>query len=64
MEKYKCLSSSSANTQHNSLNVLNKIQTLEKWKEVQILINSRAISMGFININYIKTQYLNLKEFN
>ena len=55
MEEYKCLSSSSTDTQHDSLNVLSKIQTLRKWKEVQILINSKATSMGFININYIKT---------
>ena len=64
MEEYKCLSSSSTNTQHDSFNILNKIQTLRKWKEVQILIDSGATSIGFININYIKTQYLNLKELN
>ena len=55
MEEYKCLGSFSANTQHNSLNVLSEIQTLKKWKEVQILLNSKATNMGFININYIKT---------
>ena len=64
MEKYKYLGSSSADTQYNSLNILNKIQILRKWKEVQILIDSGATSIGFININYIKTQYLNLKELN
>ena len=55
MEEYKCLSSFSTNIQHNSLNILNKIQIFGKWKEVQILIDSKATSMGFININYIKT---------
>ena len=55
MEKYKYLDSFSTNTQHNSLNILSKIQTLKKWKEVQILINSKVISIGFININYAKT---------
>ena len=64
MEEYKYLGSFSANTQHNSLNILNKIQIFRKWKEVQILIDSKATSIGFININYVKTQYLNLKEFN
>ena len=55
MEKYKYLDSFSTNTQHNSLNILNKIQTLRKWKEVQILIDSGATSIDFIDINYIKT---------
>jgi hypothetical protein len=55
MEEYKYLGSFSANTQYNSLNVLSEIQTLKKWKKVQILINSGATSMGFININYTKT---------
>ena len=55
MEEYKCLGSFSADIQHNSFNILSKIQILRKWKEVQILIDSRAISMGFININYTKT---------
>ena len=58
----KYLNSFSTNIQHNSLNILNKIQILKKWKEVQILIDSGVTSIGFININYIKTQYLNLKE--
>ena len=64
MEEYKYLGSFSTDTQYNSLNILNKIQILRKWKEVQILIDSGATSIGFININYIKTQYLNLKELN
>ena len=55
MEKYKYLSFSGTNIQHDSLNILNKIQILRKWKEVQILINSKATSIGFIDINYIKT---------
>ena len=55
MEEYKYLGSSSANTWHNSLDVLGKIWTLGKWKEIQILINSKATSIGFIDINYIKT---------
>ena len=55
MEEYKCLGSFSADTQYNSLNILNKIQTLRKWKEVRILIDSGATSIGFIDINYIKT---------
>ena len=55
MEEYKCLGSFSINTQYNSFNILGKIQTLRKWKEVQILIDSRATNIGFININYIKT---------
>ena len=55
MEEYKYLDFFSANTQHNSLNILNKIQTLRKWKEVRILINSGAINIGFIDINYTKT---------
>jgi hypothetical protein len=55
MEEYKYLGSFSANTQHNSLNILSEIQIFKKWKEVQILINSGATSIGFININYIKT---------
>ena len=55
MEKYKYLSFFSTNTQHNSLNILNKIRTLKKWKEIQNLINSGATSIGFININYTKT---------
>jgi len=64
VEEHKCLGSSSANTQHNSLDILGEIQTLRKWKEVQILIDSRATSMGFINTNYAKTQRLNLKKLN
>jgi hypothetical protein len=63
MEEYKCLGFFNTNTQHNSLNILSKIQTLRKWKKVQILIDSGATSIGFINTNYAKTQYLNLKEF-
>ena len=63
MEEYKYLGSFSADTPYNSLNILSKIQIFKKWKEVQILINSGATSIGFININYIKTQYLNLKNF-
>ena len=55
MEEYKYLGSFSTNTQHNSLNILSEIQTLKKWKEVQILIDSGAINIGFINTNYIKT---------
>ena len=55
MEEYKYLSSSSTNTRHDSLNILGEIQTLKKWKEVQILIDSKATSIGFINTNYIKT---------
>ena len=55
MEEYKYLGSFSTNTQHNSLNILSEIQTLKKWKEVQILIDSKVTSIGFININYIKT---------
>ena len=55
MEKYKYLNSFSANIQHNSLNILSEIQTFKKWKKVQILIDSGATSIGFININYIKT---------
>ena len=55
MEEYEYLSSFSTNTQHNSLNILSEIQTFKKQKEVQILINNGAISIGFININYIKT---------
>jgi len=64
VEEYKYLGSSSADTQYNSLNVLSEIQTLGKWKEVRILIDSGATSIGFININYIKTQHLNLKKLN
>jgi hypothetical protein len=64
VEEYKYLGSFSADTWYNSLNILSEIQTLKKWKKVQILIDSGATSMGFININYVKTQYLNLKEFN
>ena len=63
MEEYKCLGSSSANTQHDSLNVLGEIQILRKWKEVRILIDSGATSMGFIDTNYAKTQRLNLKKY-
>jgi hypothetical protein len=55
MEEYKYLGSSSTNTQYNSLNILSKIQTLKKWKKVQILIDSRATSISFINTNYTKT---------
>jgi hypothetical protein len=55
MEEYKYLGSFSTNTQHNSLNILGEIQTLRKWKEVQILIDSRATSIGFIDTNYTKT---------
>ena len=55
MEEYKYLGSSSTNIQHDSLNVLSKIQILKKWKEVRILIDSKATSIGFININYVKT---------
>ena len=62
MEKYKYLGSFCADIQHNFLNILSKIQILRKWKEIQILIDSGAISIGFININYAKTKYLNLKK--
>ena len=55
MEEYKYLGSFSANTRHDSFDVLGKIRTLGKWKEVQILIDSEATSIGFININYTKT---------
>ena len=55
MEEYKCLGSFSTNTQYNSLNILNKIQTLKKWKKIQILIDSGATSIGFINTNYAKS---------
>ena len=34
MEEYKYLGSFNTNTQYNSLNILSKIQTLQKWKEV------------------------------
>ena len=64
MEEYKYLGSFSTDTQHDFFNILSEIQTLKKWKEVQILIDSRATSIGFIDINYAKTQYLNLKELN
>jgi hypothetical protein len=63
MEEYKCLGSFSTDTWYNSLNILGEIQTLKKWKKVQILIDSGATSISFIDINYTKTQYLNLKEF-
>ena len=56
MEEYKYLG-------FFSTNIFSEIQILKKWKKVRILIDSGAISMGFININYTKTQYLNLKEF-
>ena len=55
MEEYKYLGSFSTNTQYNFLNILSKIQMLKKQKEVQILINSRATSIGFINTKYAKT---------
>ena len=55
MEEYKYLSSSSTDIRHNSLNILSEIRTLKKWKKVQILIDSGATNIGFININYIKT---------
>jgi hypothetical protein len=55
MEEYKYLGFFSTDIQYNSLNILGEIQILKKWKKVQILIDSRATSMGFININYIKT---------
>ena len=55
MEEYEYLGSFSTNTRHNSLNIFSEIQILKKWKEVQILINSEATSIGFIDINYTKT---------
>jgi hypothetical protein len=55
MEEYKYLGSFSINTQYNSLNILSEIQTLKKWKKIQILIDSRATNIGFIDINYAKT---------
>ena len=55
MEEYKYLGSFSADIRHNSLNILSEIQILRKQKKVQILIDSGATSIGFININYIKT---------
>jgi hypothetical protein len=41
-----------------------KFKHLKNGKNVQILIDSGATSIGFIDINYIKTEYLNLKGFN
>ena len=55
MEEYKYLGFFNTDTRHNSLNILGEIQILRKWKEVQILIDSRATSIGFIDINYTKT---------
>ena len=55
MEEYKYLGFFSTNTQHNSLNILDEIRTLKKIEKNRILINSGAISISFININYIKT---------
>ena len=55
MEEYKCLGSFNTNIRHNSFNILSKIQTLRKWKKGQILIDSKATNIGFININYAKT---------
>jgi hypothetical protein len=64
VEEYKYLGSSSADIRYDSLNILSEIQILRKWKEVRILIDSGATSIGFIDINYAKTRYLNLKELN
>src|SRR5436305_6381628 len=62
VEEYECLGSSSADTRHDSIDVLGEIRTLRKWKETRIMIDSGATSFGYIDMNYAKTRHLNLKK--